>query len=210
MTAPDRWAASIRPRSRTDEKTGDELPHRPAATFWTDLRTVLQEPLHEHLEAVSALFTKQIIRSHLLQHPHPLEFVDDPSEGNSRGRLDRLADQHQGKRPTLLDGAHQRRVLLKGGAVHVEVVDANVVTVVELKIAIDVPDCLFQRQGRRSAAAATGIIPARTNNQELTCLYCFHHVPPGEPPRLGRTPARSPSGCVRLLSGFSLCRPRTR
>lgn len=177
-TTPKRRAAPTRARCGTDEKTRDELSHRPAAALWADLRAVLQEPLHEHLETVPALFALQIIRGHLLQHPHAFELVDDPSERNRRGRLHRIANQHERKRPTLLDGAHQRRVLLNGWAIHVQVIDSHVLTVVELKIAIDVSDCLLQRQGRRSTAAATGVIPARAHYQELARLYCFHAMPP--------------------------------
>jgi len=184
MATPNRRAASIRTRRGTDEKTGDELSDRPAAALGAHLCAVLQEPLHEHLKIVSAVFAPQIIRGHLLQHPHPFELVDDPCERYRRGRLHRVADQHQGKRATLLDGAHQRRVLLNARTIHIQVVDGNVLTVVELKIAIDVSDCLLQRQGGRSAASATGVIPARAHYQELARLRCFHGVPPGRS-RLG-------------------------
>ena len=176
MTAPTRRARAVGARRRTHEKTGDELSDCPAATFGAYLRAVLQEPLHEHLETVSTLFTLQIIRGHLLQHPHAFELVDDPSKRYRRGGFYRLADQHQGKRSALRDGAHQRRVLIKGSAVNIDVVDGHVFTVVELKIAIDISDCLFQRQRRCSATASTGVVPARTGYQDVSRLerFCFH------------------------------------
>ena len=119
MAASSRLAASIRTRCRTDEKTGDQLPDGHAAALGTDLRAILQKALHEHLETVSALFAEKIIRGHLLQHPHPFELVGDPGERYRRGSLHHVAHEHQGKSPTLLDGAHQSRVLLHSGAIDV-------------------------------------------------------------------------------------------